>query len=54
MTTWLMAMAIGIVALAEALRAARAIRAAALMPVRPLVRRRLRGARYSIGRALPP
>jgi hypothetical protein len=44
-TTSFMAMAIGIVAFAEALRAARAIRAAALVPVRPPVRRRLRGAR---------
>jgi hypothetical protein len=43
-TTLIMAMAIGIVAFAEALRAARVIRAAALVPVRPLVRRRLRRA----------
>ena len=44
MTTLIVAMAIGIVALAETLRAARTIRAAAPMPVTGPVRRRLRGA----------
>ena len=45
MTTLFLAMAIGIVALAETRRAARAIRAAAPVPVRHPVRRRLREAR---------
>ena len=44
MTTLFLSMAIGIVALAETLRAARATRAAAPVPVRQPVRRRLRGA----------
>lgn len=44
MTTLIMAMAIGIVALAETLRAARVIRAAAPVPVGRPVRRRLRRA----------
>jgi hypothetical protein len=43
-TNLIMAMAIGIVALAETLWAARTIRAAALVPVAGPVRRRLRGA----------